>query len=85
VTPDVARDLRLRPGADGALVVDVEPTSAAAEAGIRRGDIILEVNRPRVHSAAEASRLLRQARGGRVVFLLISRQGNEMFLTMRKE
>jgi Do/DeqQ family serine protease len=85
VTPEAARDLRLRPGADGALVVDVEPTSAAAEAGIRRGDVILEINRQRVHSAGEASRLLRRARGGQVVFLLISRQGNEMFLTMRKE
>jgi serine protease Do len=85
VTPDVARDLRLPAGQDGALVEDVEPTSAAADAGVRRGDIIREVNRERVHSAADASRLLRRARAGQIVSLLISRQGNEMFLTMRKE
>jgi serine protease Do len=85
VTPDVARELRLRPGVDGALVVDIEPTSEAADAGVRRGDVILEINRQRVHSAADAGRALRSVNGGQTVFLLISRQGNEMFLEMRKE
>ncbi len=79
VTLDVARDLRLRPGADGALVVDVEPTSAAADAGVRRGDIILEVNHERVHSAGDAGRLLRRVRAGQVVFLLVSDKATRCF------
>ncbi len=85
VTPDVARDLRLRPGTNGALVVDVEPTSAAADAGLKRGDIIIEIDREAVHSADDASRLLGRVRSGQIAFLLISRQGNQMFLEMRKE
>ncbi|HSE92121.1 MAG TPA: trypsin-like peptidase domain-containing protein, partial [Methylomirabilota bacterium] len=43
VTPDVAEELRLR-SPEGVVVADVEPESAAAEAGIARGDVILEVD-----------------------------------------
>jgi S1-C subfamily serine protease len=85
LTPDVARQLRLPAGADGALVEEVEPFTPAAEAGLRRRDVILEVNRQAVHSARDASRLLRQVKSGQASFLLLSRRGNQVFVEMRRE
>jgi len=85
LTPDIARQLRLPAGTDGALVEDVEPFTSAAEAGLTRGDVILEVNRQAVHSAADASRLLRQVKSGQVAFVLLSRRGNQRFVEMRRE
>jgi serine protease Do len=85
VTPEVARQLRLPAGTDGALVEDVEPFTPAAESGLRRGDVILEVNRQAVHSASDASRLLRQVKSGQGAFLLLSRGGNQVFVELRRE
>ena len=85
LTPDVARQLRLPAGTNGALVEEVEPFTPAAEAGVTRGDVIVEVNRQAVHSAGDASRLLRQVKSGQVAFLLLSRRGNQVFVEMRRE
>jgi serine protease Do len=85
LTPDIAQQLRLPAGASGALVEDVEPFAPAAQAGVRRGDVILEINRQAVHSASDASGLLRQVKSGEAAFLLLSRRGNQVFLELRRE
>jgi serine protease Do len=85
LTPDVARQLRLPADSAGALVDGVEPFTAAAEAGIVRGDVILEVNRQAVHSAREATRELDRVKPGQPAFLLLARRGNRVFVEMRRE
>jgi serine protease Do len=85
ITPDVARRLRLDADIQGAVVVDVEPQSAAARAGITPGDVITRVNRQRVSSAAEASRELSKVESGRTALMLILRGGQETFLTVTKD
>jgi serine protease Do len=85
ITPDVARRLRLDDGVRGAVVMDVDPQSSAARAGITPGDVILRVNRRPVGSATEASRELAAVRSGATAFLLVLRNGQETFLTITKE
>jgi serine protease Do len=84
VTADLADRLGLRPGARGAVIEDVEPASPADEAGLRAGDVILEVDRRAVRDAGDAATALNQARNQRVIFLLISRGGRQMFVSMRQ-
>jgi serine protease Do len=83
ITPEAARRLNLPPGRSGALVTDVAPASAASRAGIRAGDVILEVNRNDVRNAGEAAAAVRRAEGD-TVFLLIWRNGQEMFVTVTR-
>jgi serine protease Do len=77
-----------RPGGDragapaGPVVTEIVPRSPAAESAIRAGDIILEVNRKRVNNAAEAVAAFRAIGPERVALVLISRDGQEIFLTM---
>ena len=55
---------------EGVVVVDVSRGSAAAEAGIRRGDIIVSVNRKKVANSADYQRIILQSgRGGNVIIL----------------
>lgn len=60
----------------GALVTEVDPASAAAAAGLREGDVILEINRQPVTDADEAVRLSERIRGGRVLLRVWSRGGS---------
>jgi serine protease Do len=80
-----ARQLGLPAGTQGALVQNVEPFTPAANAGLQAGDVVLEVNRQPVHSAAEAKRQLDAVKVGQLAFVLVSRQGGQVFVEMRKE
>jgi serine protease Do len=70
VTPEVEEAIGVR-GA-GALVVSVEPGSPAERAGLQPGLVIVEVAGQAVHSAKEASELIRAARAQPpIVFKLV--------------
>jgi serine protease Do len=81
LSPDIARRLNLPAERKGALVGQVERGSPAARSGIRAGDVILEVNRTSVASAAEAATALRQPEQT-TVLVLLWREGQEVFVTM---
>ncbi len=85
LTAETARQLELAPGTTGALVSGVDPGSAAQNGGVRPGDLITQVNRTEVGSAAEAIRELNQIESGRAAFLLVIRNGEQVFLRVRKE
>jgi len=85
VTPEIAEQLRLPAGTHGAVVENVEPFTPAATGGVKRGDVILEVGRQAVHSAREATRALGAIKSGQPAFLLLSRQGVQLFVELKKE
>jgi serine protease Do len=85
LTADRARRLGVPQGTSGALVVEVEPSGSAARSGLRPGDIILKVNRIDVDGAAAANRELQKVSSGSTAFLLIWRQNQEIFVTVRKD
>jgi Do/DeqQ family serine protease len=82
LTPDRAQQFGLSPNTTGVIVAQVDPSGPAADAGVQRGDVITEVNRRAVSSAADLKKALDDA-GDRPLLLLVSRQGQTMFLTVR--
>jgi len=85
ITPDIANQLRLPSGVSGVVVDNVEPFTPASSAGLKRGDVVTEVNRQPVHSAREATRDLAAVKSGEPAFLLLWRQGVQQFVELRKE
>jgi serine protease Do len=85
ITPQIAQQLRLDRGVQGAVVTAVEQGSPAARAGIATGDVIVRVGRESVQSAAEASRALGAIQSGGTAFLRILRNGQETFVAVTKE
>ncbi len=59
----------------GALVLKADPDSAAYEAGLRAGDVLLEINRQKVRDANDAVEVARNARSDRMLMRVWSRGG----------
>jgi serine protease Do len=85
ITPEVAQRLRLNRGVQGAVVMDIEPGSSAARAGLTQGDVIVRVGRENITTAADASRALGQVPAGGTAFLRVLRNGQETFVAVTKE
>ncbi|MCB9555907.1 MAG: DegQ family serine endoprotease [Deltaproteobacteria bacterium] len=66
----------------GVVVVGVEQDTPAAQAGLREGDVLLEINRRPISSAKSFSEAYRQAE--QQVLLLVFRQGSTLYMLLRK-
>jgi serine protease Do len=76
-----AHELGLPASVQGVVVTKVSPSSEAASAGLRSGDVIQEVNRKPVKNTSDFERAL----GGGVkdeTLLLVNRKGNTMYLAV---
>lgn len=82
VTPQVAKQLGLESDSEGLVVTEVDPNGSSAEAGIARGDVILEINRKAVNSVADVKTAL-DAAGTKPLLMLISRRGQTIYLTVK--
>lgn len=82
ITPDIAKKLKLADGMTGLVVSGVDPSGAAAEEGIARGDIIAEVNRQPVESPEDMKSALEKS-GERPILLLIVRGGQFSYITVK--
>lgn len=77
LTPDVRQQVQAPTDVHGAVVERVLPGSSADDAGLQRGDIITEVNRHPVHSAADVQReLANTPKGGDALVLVWSNGGS---------
>jgi Do/DeqQ family serine protease len=81
VTPEIAKQLGLSSGSEGLLVTAVDPNGPAADAGIARGDVLLEINRTAVNSTNDVQSALQQS-GSKPILLLVSRKGQTIYLTV---
>lgn len=81
LTPDIANELKLPGDTKGVVVTSVDPASAASDAGVRRGDVVQQVNRQPVTDVAGFERAIQSA-GDKPVLLLIDRNGLTSFLVV---
>ena len=65
----------------GVVVTEVKPDSAAAEAGLKPGDVIQEINRQPVKSADEAEHLTEKAKD-KTTLLRIWRNGASHYIVV---
>ena len=80
MTPELAGQLGLPRSSKGLVIQDVQDDSRAADAGLRPGDVIEEVNRQPVQSVADLRSALEKG-GDRPLLLLVNREGNQVFVT----
>jgi Do/DeqQ family serine protease len=80
----VIQQLQLPKGTTGVVVAEVDESSAAADAGLRQGDIIEQVNRQPVKNASDFNRLVGQSKGN-TTLLLVNRGGVRNFVAIESK
>jgi serine protease Do len=83
LTSDVAQELNLPASAKGVVITDVTDGTAAADAGLQRGDVIQEVNHQPVRNVTDMNNVLRQA-AGKQMLLLVNRGGNSRYVVIQR-
>ena len=84
LTPQLAHKLGLSE-TSGLVVVDVEKNSVAAEAGIARGDLIVEVDQVEIKDVSQFHSMIRGFKKGDTVVFLVKRAEATIYLTLKME
>jgi serine protease Do len=83
LTSELADNLGVPRDLTGVVVTAVDANSVAAEAGLRRRDIILEVDRKAVKDVAEFRKAMKDAAKDKSVLFLVRRGENTIFLALK--
>jgi S1-C subfamily serine protease len=90
ITPELARQFNSNPNSpiqlpeiDGVLVMQVVPNSPAATAGIRPGDVILEVDRQPITKGTQLLDIVENSRVGQQLQLKVQRGNRTQQLSIR--
>ncbi|MGI0050116.1 MAG: S1C family serine protease [Nitrososphaeraceae archaeon] len=84
ITSRIASYYRL-PTNEGALVVKVEEYSPAADAGIRQGDIIEEIDEKRIEEITELSSRIKKKKANEETLLSVNRYGRRFDISVTLE
>jgi serine protease Do len=79
LTPEMREQIQAPRDVHGAVIEEVQPGSSADNAGLQRGDIILEVNRHKVQSAADVQQALSNVPKGQDALVLVWSGGGNSF------
>jgi serine protease Do len=84
LNPALREELGVR-ATKGAILTDVDEESEAALAGLRRGDVIVEINRAAVTGPSDVKNALEKAQqAGRDVLFLVERGGRDQLILYRQ-
>jgi serine protease Do len=75
-----ARQLHVPANTAGVVVTGISPSSPAVDSGLRRGDVIQEVNRKPVRNTSEFEAAMRNAKDQ--TLLLVNRQGSTIYVAV---
>jgi serine protease Do len=81
ISPELAKQFNAKAG-EGVVVTEVKRGSIAAMAGIKTGDVILQVNRKTVDNAAAFSRAVEESRGEKRALLLIRSGDGQRYVVL---
>ena len=81
ISPELAQQFNAKAG-EGVVVTEVKRGSIAALAGIKTGDVILQVNRKTVDNAAAFSRAVEESRAEKRVLLLVRSGDGQRYIVL---
>ena len=82
ITRELADSLQLEV-TEGVLVAEVVPGEAGAEAGLRRGDVITEMNRKPIKSVTDYKQAASKVKADDSVLFLVKRGGATIYIAVK--
>ena len=84
LTPELSRKFGIKED-KGVVITGVEPESPSEEAGLRPGDLILEINRTKVSTVSQVRRALDKTRSDEPTVILVKRDGTTRYVVLKSE
>ncbi len=85
LAPELAKRFGIGDGESGVVVVKIEQGSRAFEAGLRPGDIVLQINQKDIATIEDYKNAASRVKSKDRTLLLIRRKGADLFLTIKPE
>jgi len=82
LNPELARRYGIS-DTSGLIITQVMSNSAAEEAGLRSGDIIIEVDREQMKDIKQFNRKTERYKAGDKILFLVKREGSTLYLTLK--
>jgi serine protease Do len=83
ISREIAKQLGLSRSESGVVIVRVDPYSPAGDAGLKKGDVIQEINKKRVKNLNDFNKITLHIREGDTLLLFINRGGNKFYVTLK--
>ena len=80
IDADTRRKFGVPENAKGVIITAIDPDSASAEAGLKVGDVVHEINRESINSAQQAVELSEKVKKEKKVLLRVSTKGNSRYV-----
>ncbi len=84
ISPQIQRHLGIQ-DSQGVIITKVESGSNAEEAGLRPGDIILEINKKLVKNLNDYRKAIDSVKSGQTALLLVKRDKNTLYVALKVE
>ena len=83
LTPELKKKLEVPPEVNqGVVITNLDPSGDAARAGLRPGDVVLEINRQRIAAPADLQRLWQASKGN--ILVLVLRKGSTNYVVVKR-
>jgi serine protease Do len=82
ITPEIAKNLGLTENS-GVVITQVQDYSPAADAGLKPGDVILEMDHAGIPNVDAFYKKIQEYKKGDIILLLVKRQDSTLFLTLK--
>jgi serine protease Do len=83
LTKEIARQLGLGANEKGVVVVKIEQGSSADEAGLKKGDVIQEIDKRKVAGLGDFNKITSSIEPGDTTLLFINRGGRRFYITIK--
>ncbi len=84
ITPELRQQYEIKPDMKGVVVTEVQANSAAAEKGLKAGDVIIEVGQEEVRKPEDVTNRVQKAKeqSKKSILLLVDRKGDLRFVAI---